>query len=214
MTAAMKPSAPADRWGASVSTRRRLVVSVIAGVAAGVLVGVFTDWHYGLLAGWIVAAGVLVAWTWLTIWPMDPRGTARHVGREDPGRVTLDVMVLLAAIASLGAVAALLVAKTKTPSIDAALSVAMAWGTVFTARYAALYYAGHPDGVDFNEKDLPQYTDFAYLAFTIGMTFQVSDTDLTTKAVRATALRHALLSYLLGAIIIATVINLVAGLAK
>ena len=184
MTAAMKPSAPADRWGARVSTRRRLVVSVTAGVAAGVLVGVFSDWHYGLLAGWIVAAGALVSWTWLTIWPMDPRDTARHVGREDPGRATLDVMVLLAAIASLGAVAALLVAKTKSPSIDAALSVAsvaMAWGTVhtvFTACYAALYYAGHPGGVDFNEKDLPQYTDFAYLAFTIGMTFQVSDTDL------------------------------------
>jgi uncharacterized membrane protein len=66
--------------------------------------------------------------------------------------------------------------------------------------------------VDFNEASRPRYADFAYLAFTLGMTFQVSDTALTTREVRATALRHALLSYLFGAVIIATTINLVAGL--
>jgi uncharacterized membrane protein len=58
----------------------------------------------------------------------------------------------------------------------------------------------------------PRYADFAYLAFTVGMTFQVSDTDLQTAALRAAVLRQALLSYLLGAVILATIINLVAGL--
>jgi uncharacterized membrane protein len=52
------------------------------------------------------------------------------------------------------------------------------------------------------------------LAFTIGMTFQVSDTDLTTKEVRRTALHHAMLSYLFGTVIVATTINLVAGLVR
>ena len=92
----------------------------------------------------------------------------------------------------------------------------VSWGvvhTVFTLRYAALYYHGEDGGVDFNEDDKPCYRDFAYLAFTIGMTYQVSDTDLTSKAVRHTALRHALLSYLLGTVIIAATINLAAGLA-
>ena len=56
--------------------------------------------------------------------------------------------------------------------------------------------------------------DFAYLALTIGMTFQVSDTNLQTKAIRRTALGHALLSYLFGALIIATTLNLIAGLSK
>ena len=60
----------------------------------------------------------------------------------------------------------------------------------------------------------PRYTDFAYLAMTLGMTFQVSDTDLQTPEIRATALRHALLSYLFGAVIVATTINLVGGLAS
>jgi len=97
------------------------------------------------------------------------------------------------------------------------LAVALAWAavhTVFTTRYARLYYCGSDGGIDFNQDDPPQYSDFAYLAFTIGMTFQVSDTDLKTKLIRATALRHMLLSYLFGAVIIATTINLVAGLSK
>ena len=69
-------------------------------------------------------------------------------------------------------------------------------------------------GVDFNQDAPPRYTDFAYLGFTIGMTFQVSDTELTAPEVRVTALRHALLSYLFGAVILAATINLVAGLVN
>jgi uncharacterized membrane protein len=60
----------------------------------------------------------------------------------------------------------------------------------------------------------PSYADFAYLAFTIGMTYQVSDTALRTTAMRKVALRHALLSYLFGAVILAAMINVVAGLFR
>jgi uncharacterized membrane protein len=96
-------------------------------------------------------------------------------------------------------------------------AIICSWGvvhTVFTLRYAGLSYTGPDGGVDFNETEKPVYADFAYLAFTIGMTYQVSDTALTAKAFRHTALRHALLSYLLGTVIIAATINLAAGLAK
>ena len=90
-------------------------------------------------------------------------------------------------------------------------TIVVSWAivhTIFTLRYAALYYAGPRGCVDFNEDDDPCYADFAYLAFTIGMTYQVSDTDLTSKAIRHTALRHAMLSYLFGTVIIAATINL------
>jgi uncharacterized membrane protein len=100
---------------------------------------------------------------------------------------------------------------------DVGDAVVLSWGmvhTVFTARYARLYYTGTDGGIDFNSYDPPGYADFAYVAFTIGMTFQVSDTDLQTKAMRRTALRHALLSYLCGAVVIAVTINLLAGLAN
>ena len=81
------------------------------------------------------------------------------------------------------------------------------------SRYADLYYT-QDGGIDFNGDDVPDYRDFAYLAFTIGMTYQVSDTNLQTKAVRRTALRHALLSYLFGTAIIAVMINVVASIAR
>jgi uncharacterized membrane protein len=85
---------------------------------------------------------------------------------------------------------------------------------VFTLRYARLYYLNESGGIDFNQGDeLPAYVDFAYLAFTLGMTYQVSDTDLKTRTIRATAPRHALLSYVLGAVVLAITINLVAGLS-
>jgi uncharacterized membrane protein len=58
----------------------------------------------------------------------------------------------------------------------------------------------------------PDYRDFAYTAFTVGMTFQVSDTDITSQEMRRAVLRHALLSFLFGAVILATTINVIAGL--
>ena len=95
------------------------------------------------------------------------------------------------------------------------VSVVLAWGvvhTVFALRYARLYYGEPVGGVDFNEQKDPDYRDFAYLAFTIGMTYQVSDTNLTSTSIRRTALHHALLSFVFGTSIIAMMINVVAGL--
>jgi uncharacterized membrane protein len=86
--------------------------------------------------------------------------------------------------------------------------------TLFTFHYARLYYSHPAGGIDFNQEAPPRYADFAYLAFTVGMTFQVSDTALHSSALRAATLRQALLSYLLGAVILATTINLVAGLLR
>jgi uncharacterized membrane protein len=96
-------------------------------------------------------------------------------------------------------------------------SVALSWTvvqTLFTLHYARLYYTHPAGGIDFNQEAPPRYADFAYLAFTVGMTFQVSDTALGSSALRAATLRQALLSYLLGAVILATTINLVAGLLR
>jgi uncharacterized membrane protein len=99
----------------------------------------------------------------------------------------------------------------------AVCSVALSWGTVhavYMLKYADAFYT-EDGGVDFNDRDpsrLPDYHDFAYLAFTIGMTYQVSDTTLRTQDLRRTALRHALLSFVFGTAIIAVTINVVANL--
>ena len=99
----------------------------------------------------------------------------------------------------------------------AVLSVLLSWGavhTVFALRYARLFYGNSPKGagIDFNEDDPPDYRDFAYLAMTIGMTFQVSDTDLRTKNIRRAALRHTLISWLFGAVLVGLTINILASL--
>jgi uncharacterized membrane protein len=200
----------------------RLWSALALGVVVGVAISVPGTWQYGLLIGWMSAAGLFVGWMWFTIWPMNNRQTAQHATRDDPGRASSDVIVLVAAVASLGAVGLLVMGSAGSggkvaEAIFSVGSVALAWAvvhTIFTVRYARLYYTGVQGGIDFNEDDPPEYSDFAYLAFTIGMTYQVSDTDLVNKAFRATALRHALLSYLFGVVIIAMMINLVAGLSK
>jgi uncharacterized membrane protein len=193
-------------------------------MAAGTLVALPRSWQIGTLVGWDVAAAVYAAWSWATIWHRDPAATARLALREDPGRAIADALLLIASTASVLAVAAAIAAgRAGSPGerdLHAGLAVAsvvLSWTvvqTVFTLHYARLYYSHPAGGIDFNQEAPPRYSDFAYLAFTVGMTFQVSDTDLQTAALRAEALRQALLSYLLGAVILAATINLVAGLLR
>ncbi len=194
---------------------------IIGAVAAGVSGGLGA-WVYAPLIGWDAAAATFSFMTWVGVAPMDASATAEHAQREDPTRATTDALLLAASLASLIAVGVVLVAansaKSETRGLLAGLavaSVALSWQlvhTLFTLRYARLYHAAG-GGVDFNQDAPPRYLDFAYLAFTIGMTYQVSDTDLKTTTIRAAALRHALISFLLGAVILATTINFVVGLS-
>jgi uncharacterized membrane protein len=203
----------------------RIGVAAPVGVGAAILVGLTAGWPYAPATGWIIAAAVYLTWTWLIVGRLDPSGTRAHATRyrdDDSTPWILDVAMLIASIASLGGVGYLLAAGSTGGDVGAAvigaLSVVAAWLTVHTVymlRYARLYYGGDVEGgVDFHEKEnyQPDYGDFAYLAFTLGMTYQVSDTDLVDRRIRMAALRHALLSFMLGAVILAIVINLGASL--
>jgi uncharacterized membrane protein len=201
----------------------RIAVATTLGVSSAVVVGFTAGWPYSPPAGWIVAALTYLAWTWLIVWQLDAAGTGAHATRyrdDDSTPWILDLAVLIASVASLGGVGYLFVAGSTGGDVAAvvgALSVVAAWVTVHTIymlKYARLYYGGGDEGgIDFHDDAYrPDYGDFAYLAFTVGMTYQVSDTDLTARPMRMAALRHALLSFLLGAIILAITINLVASL--
>ncbi len=202
----------------------RVGVSAAAGALSALVVAVLGPWWLIPLSGWDMAALVFVIWMWRSLWSLDAAGTAKQATRENPRRAAADSLLLSASIASLIAVGLVLVRAGHSSGLTKGLliglgvaSIILAWSvvhTVFILRYAKLYYEGTPGGVDFNEEEPPCYIDFAYLALTIGMTFQVSDTNLKTKDIRRTALRHALLSYAFGALIIATTINLIAGLTK
>ncbi len=202
---------------------RLLVTALVAGTVGVALEPVAGPWQAPVV-GWIVLAVGFSAWTWVGVAPMDAQRTREFATREDPSHLASTIILVMASMASLGGVAALLSAgATKSGAIpqEALLgvaAVASSWVLVhllFALHYARLYYAD-PESkpIDFNSDAQPDYHDFAYLAFTLGMTYQVSDTALNAKAVRRTALRHSLLSYLLGAVVLACTINLVVQLAS
>lgn len=196
----------------------RLAVCVVVGLG----VALVSPAEVRLVAGWIATAGLFGLWTWLVVACMDGAATRTHATREDPGHLATTLVLVVASLASLGGVAALLAASPNQQGsvLEAVLGAAAVFGswfvvhTVFALHYARLFYTGPGDAIDFNGEDAPDYQDFAYLAFTLGMTYQVSDTALQSRAIRRAALKHSLLSFLLGAVVIACTINLVAQLAS
>lgn len=212
----------------------RSVVAAAAGIAAGVLTGLLGNWTYAAAVGFDVAGLLFLGATWESIGRMDAGQTAAHATREDPTRQMTRLIILAAAVASLAGVGTLLLGTNSGGAHRAAAailglgSVAIAWLVVhslFALQYAELYYgpgggdpaqpgAGKDGGIDFALDTPPRYTDFAYLAFTIGMTYQLSDTPLTTRELRMSVLRHALLSYLFGVLILGASVNLVVSLAS
>jgi uncharacterized membrane protein len=218
------PKDPDESPSHGVSARRRATTAGTVGILAGAASGAFIPWPLTPLVAWDVAALTFVTSIWLRVWEMDAAATARHAEREDPTRAAADLLVLVAAVASLIAVGYVLVRAASSSGFVQGLhvgfgvaSVVVSWSvvhTVYALRYARLYYAGTDGGADFHQDGKPQYSDFAYLSFTVGMTFQVSDTELNDTSFRATVLHHSLLSYLFGTVIVALTINLVGGLSR
>ena len=201
----------------------RVVIMLAAGTAVAILLGSLGLWPIAPTVGWSVAALVYSAWVWIAIGGFDAAKTESHASREEPNRQVADGLVLLLGVASLASLAFVLIPAASTTGVErgllaalALVSVALSWvllHTLYTLRYARIYYTQN-GGIDFNQTDPPRYSDFAYFSFTLGMTFQVSDTDITSHTIRATVLRHALLSFVFGSVILATTINLVAGLSS
>lgn len=211
--------------GQFTTARKRLVSVSLAGIGVGVALLTYgAGLLYVLLAAYGTAAILYVASVLLDVLRLNAAQTAGHALRENPGRTTVDAFLLAASVASLVAVGILVFkASNETGSgrigdtIFALISVIISWGvvhTLFLLRYARLYYGDPEGGVDFNQTAKPRYIDFAYLAFTIGMTFQVSDTVIKSQEIRANVLKQALLSYVFGTVIIASTINVIVGLSS
>jgi uncharacterized membrane protein len=205
------------------SGRDRVMVAAAFGVVAAVIAAFFAPWQLTVLIGWDVAAIVMLATIWGSVVNFSAAQTARFATEEDDTRAGTQLTLLGAAVVSLiGVVMAFLKGNQGDRTLEVVLeamgvlTIACSWAlvhTVFALRYAHLYYTPPVGGIDFKMKDVdPDYRDFAYTAFTIGMTFQVSDTDITSQTMRRAVLRHALLSFLFGAVILATTVNVVAGL--
>ena len=202
------------------SALTHVVAATTVGLAVGLVVGILHSGKLGGLVGWITAAVIFLTWTWTSLWPMGAEHTRAVARREDPSRPIRDLLLLAVAVGSILAVAFVIVPAGSDEWLAVSLGVVcivVSWmvvHTVFMLAYARLYYAEPVGGLAFNEDDPPCYRDFAYVAFTVGMTFQVSDTAVQKTAIRMTVLRQALISFFFGAIIIAVTINIIAALGR
>src|SRR3954453_2814914 len=204
-------------WRSAPAVVHLLVCLLAGGIVAGVTAPLL-GWDTAALCAWVAAALVFLGWTWASVWSRGSDDPAWVAAREDGSRAVRDLVLIGISIGTLMAVALVIFRAHEGPPLRIVLGagcIAASWlvlNTVFALRYARLYYTAPRGGVDFNQEDDPTFPDFAYLAFTIGMCFQVSDTTLQETAIRATALRQALTSFVFDAVIIAVTVNVVAGL--
>jgi uncharacterized membrane protein len=204
------------------SGRLRVLIAAAVATVVAAVAGWFAPWQLTVLIWWDVAALSIVTSVWGSVVRFSAQETAAFATQEDDSRAGTQLMLLGAAVVSLvGVVLAFIKGNSGDRALEALLegmgvfTIACSWAlvhTVFALRYAHLYYTEPRGGIDFKMKAEPDYRDFAYTAFTVGMTFQVSDTDITQQRMRRAVLRHALLSFLFGSVILAATVNVVAGL--
>jgi uncharacterized membrane protein len=196
---------------------RRLLLSLVVGVGT-MLVGWPAGAALALLLAIAVAGTLFVVSGWLILWPMTSDATARHATDEDLGRRADEVAIVGFALLGLSGIVVLLFSNGTSGSswapAVAVVGVFAAWASLhlmYATRYAFTYYASETGGIDFNSDELPAFRDFLYFSYNLGMTYQVSDTDVQSPVIRSIVLRHCLLAYVFGTAILATMINLVVG---
>ena len=197
----------------------RLLGAIVVGVFASLAAGIPGRFPMGVLVGLFALYAVFVVSGWAVLWPLDAASTGANARREEFRPMVDEVLVVAVSLGGLVGIAMLLALGDRD-----VLAAAVALGAVFAAwaslplmyaaRYAFLYYSAPADGgIDFNSDEPPGYRDFLYFAYNLGMTYQVSDTAVSSPTIRAVVLRHCLLSYVFGAVVLASTINLVAGVA-
>lgn len=199
-------------------SRLRLWISVAAGIVT--LVALPADWRLvsRALIAWDVVAGLYLILAYSTVWQTRPSIIRRHALLQDDGRFAILAFTAAAALASLGAIMAEIGGAGRTPLqiAFAVITVSLSWvmvHTIFALHYAHEYYRAHEagSGLNFPGDDKPDYWDFAYFAFVIGMTAQTSDTAITDRGIRRTALAHGIVSFIFNTALLALMVNIAAS---
>jgi len=203
-------------------SRLQLLTAALLGALVGLLALITSRTAFAPSLAWDAAAISFLLLKWRDIWRLDGERTKDIAADEDSSSLLDDIILIVAALIGLATVVLVLSNQATGGKEEAVIrtiigvvSVVLAWAivhTVYTLKYARLYYAEPEGGIEFNTPELPSYADFAYVAFGIGMAFQVADTNLQTRTFRIMVLGHALLSFLFATTILAVTINLVAGL--
>lgn len=217
-------------WITRVDARHRVAIS--AAVSAGVylLVYRYVRFWTASIAAWDVFAITVLVLAWMMILLTPASALRRRARAQDLSRTLIFIFAVAAACWSLLAVGFLLHTNKVDPQPHVAIHLALAlfaviaaWSlmhTVFGLRYAHTFYgdnddpkrAEHAGGLEFPSEQAPNYLDFAYFSFVIGMTFQVSDVQITSREMRQLVLVHGLLSFGFNTVILALAINTASSL--
>ncbi len=218
-------------WLNNLSAMRRLLLC-LGGALAVMILLVLTgsEWLSAMMAAWDIFCLLMIAVNWITFYTVPQKELSHKARQEDESRYTIFALVLGLICVSLAGIL-LLLKNSDNNQIGAEvhkavslMGVALSWGllhTLFTLRYAHLYYSDdadapspHTGGLDFPEDEAPDYLDFAYFSFVVGMTFQVSDVEVRSKLIRRVVLLHGFLSFVFNTAIVALSISILSNSAK
>lgn len=207
-----------------LSALRILLLSFFAGITAyfaSLFITMGTLTH--VMLGWDVFCILLISLHWYMFFHTSAAETHIKAKMQDETRSEIFAIVLISTFAGLLAVILLLINKD-IESLDLIVAISgmfLSWflvHTTFGMRYAHLYYGDSKtnkgSGLDFPGNDEPDFIDFAYFSFVLGMTFQVSDVEISSRKIRRLSLLHSLIAFIFNTVIVALTINALAGLSK
>ncbi len=187
------------------------------------------NWVLTVTVLWDAFALPFILTSWIVFFTRSVPEIIKQANKEDGSRAFVMTSIIVSSVFSLFTVLLLLIAKPESSGRELAsviLAIAgmvLSWvmvHTIFTFHYAHMYYDEGADdtpgglALAFPDEEQPDYIDFAYFSFVIGMTFQVSDVEINSRKIRRTTLAHALLAFALNTFVVALTINLIAGLKK
>ncbi|MDB5124692.1 MAG: hypothetical protein JWP94_2821 [Mucilaginibacter sp.] len=226
MTDILKPD---KRFFFRLDAHYRLMIALAVSIIVFFSVQARFSWPAVTLFTWISFALMVIILDWTVIITSHPREVRKIAKIQDSSRTFIFLFVIAASVISMGAVVFLLKsAKGHSGSVNERILLAIgavfiSWWlvhTIFTMRYAHMYYDTDTDdglpkevgGLIFPDENEPDYLDFVYFAFVVGMTFQVSDVEISSRHIRRLAWLHGLLSFGFNTAIVALSINVISGL--
>ena len=208
-----------------IRTRPRLFFSILLGLVVTAVLFATFDWRVAtkLLVGWDIGVGLYLVLAFSLMARSDVHRIRRRAANQDEGNIVILMLTVAAAIASMAAIFAELatepgVSRQPAQLILATATVVLSWAfihSIFALHYAHEFYGEGRDhkigGMSFPDDREPDYWDFTYFAFTIGMCAQVSDVTVSSKSIRRTVLAHSVISFLFNAALLALTVNIAAS---
>jgi uncharacterized membrane protein len=219
VTAPEKSRNPLRRSMRVVRARPRLFLSIVLGIVVALLLP--TDWRVAtrMLVAWDVAVGLYLVFACRLMSNCDHNRIKLRSAHQDEGRITILVLVVASALASFVAILAELGGAHRSPVhlLLAAVTILLSWAfthTIFAIHYAHEYYdekTHKGSGLNFPGEEPPDYWDFMYFSFVIGMTSQVSDVAVASSALRRLVAVHGVVSFIFNVTLLALMVNIAAG---